>query len=44
MSGEEAEQTKKWFLRILDAYASTGKDGARVGTALEQSLIRKPWF
>jgi len=44
MSGEEAEQTKRWFLRILDGYISTGKDGARIGPGHERSLIRKPWF
>jgi hypothetical protein len=27
MTGEEAEQSKKWFLRILDAYISSEKDG-----------------
>jgi hypothetical protein len=43
--GEETEQSKQWFLKILDAYISTGKDGARVGPDHEPSLVRRlrPW-
>jgi hypothetical protein len=43
--GEEIEQSKQWFLQILDAYISTGKDGARIGPDHEPSLVRRltPW-
>jgi hypothetical protein len=41
MTGDEAEQSKKWFLSILDAYVSAGKDGARIGPDHERSLIRR---
>jgi hypothetical protein len=45
MTGDEAEQSKQWFLKILDAYVSTGKDGARIGPDYEPSLVRRlrPW-
>lgn len=45
MTGDEAEQSKQWFLKILDAYISTGKDGARIGPDHEPSLVRRlrPW-
>jgi hypothetical protein len=45
MSGDEAEQSKAWFSRILDAYVHDGIDGARVGRGQERSLVRKqkPW-
>jgi hypothetical protein len=44
-TGAEAEQSKKWFLKILDGYVSAGSDGARTGPDHEPSLIRKlrPW-
>jgi hypothetical protein len=44
-SGDESEQLKKWFLRIVDAYISTGEGGVRLGPGSEQSLIRRsrPW-
>jgi|NGEPerStandDraft_6_1074524.scaffolds.fasta_scaffold414467_1 hypothetical protein len=43
MTGDEAEHSKQWFSKILDAYVSTGADGARTGPDHERSLIRKPW-
>lgn len=45
MAGDETEQSKKWFLHILDGYISAGKDGARVGPDTEPSLVRRlrPW-
>jgi hypothetical protein len=42
MAGDEADQSKKWFLRILDGYLSAGRDGARIGPDHERSLVRKP--
>ena len=46
MAGDELEQSKLWFLKILDEYVSDGPDGARTGPGTERSLIRKfrPWF
>jgi hypothetical protein len=43
--GKETEQSKQWFSKILDAYISTGKDGARTGPDHEPSLVRRlqPW-
>lgn len=43
MTGDEAEQSKRWFAGIVDAYVSGGTDGARTGTDDQPSLIRKPW-
>jgi hypothetical protein len=45
MAGEEAEQSKMWFSKILDAYISAGINGARTGPDHERSLVRKsrPW-
>jgi hypothetical protein len=45
MAGQEAEQTKKCFLQILDAYTSTGIEGGRTGPDTERSLVRRlrPW-
>jgi hypothetical protein len=41
MAGDEAEQSKKWFIRTLDAYVSAGQDGARTGPDHERSLVRR---
>jgi hypothetical protein len=41
MTGTESGQTKHWFSRIVDAYVSTGMDGARTGPGDEKSLVRK---
>jgi len=43
MTGGEAEQSKRWFASIVDAYVSAGADGARTGPDDQPSLIRKPW-
>jgi hypothetical protein len=43
MTGDEAEQSKRWFASIVDAYVSAGIDGARTGPDDQPSLIRKPW-
>src|ERR1700694_97091 len=43
MTGDEAEQGKRWFASIVDAYVSAGADGARSGADDEPSLVRKPW-
>jgi len=40
-TGDDAEESKQWFLRTLDAYVSTGEDGARVGPRFEPSLFRR---
>jgi hypothetical protein len=44
-SGTDAQAVKAKFLEILDAYISTGMDGARVGPIDDRSLVRKvtPW-
>jgi hypothetical protein len=36
---------KNWFVGILEAYVSAGKDGARTGPDNDRSLIRvlRPW-
>jgi hypothetical protein len=45
MTGDEAGQSKQWFLKILDGYVSAG-DGARIGPYHERSLVRRfrPWL
>lgn len=45
LSGDESEKAKAWFVSILDAYVSTGIDGARKGPMTEKSLVRqfRPW-
>jgi hypothetical protein len=43
MTGDEAEQSKRWFASIVDAYVSAGVDGGRTGPGDQPSLIRKPW-
>jgi len=43
MTGNETEQSKRWFASIVDAYVSAGADGARTGPDDQPSLIRKPW-
>lgn len=40
-TGDEAEHTKQWFLKIFDAYVSAGKEGARTGPDDEPSLVRR---
>lgn len=42
MTGDEAEQGKQWFARMVDVYVSAGSDGARTGPDDQLSLIRKP--
>ncbi len=43
--GEEPENFKASFLRILNAYIAGGPDGMRTGPSTEKSFIRKffPW-
>ena len=41
-TGNEAQQGKRWFLGLVEAYVSAGADGARTGPDDEPSLIRKP--
>jgi hypothetical protein len=43
MTGDEAEQGKQWFASIVDAYVSTGADGARTGPDDQLSFVRRPW-
>ena len=45
LNGDESEKAKTWFVGILDAYVSTGTDGARTGPVTEKSLVRRfsPW-
>jgi hypothetical protein len=47
MGGEEREQLKASFSKILDAYINTGIDGARTGPDNQRSLVRRlrqwPW-
>ena len=45
MMANDTEHAKRWFLQILDAYITTGADGARVGPDTEPSLVRRvrPW-
>jgi hypothetical protein len=42
---EGGEQSNQAFVKILDAYIRTGKDGARIGPDHEPSLVRRlrPW-
>jgi hypothetical protein len=42
MTGEEAEQSKRWFIGVVDAYVSGGSEGARTGPNDQPSPIRKP--
>jgi hypothetical protein len=44
MTGNEAEQSKRWFASIVDAYVSAGADGGRAGPEDQPSLIREPWM
>ena len=39
-SGSDAKAVRAKFVEIIDAYVSTGMDGARVGPSDELSLIR----
>lgn len=43
MTGEEAEQSKRWFIGVVVAYVSGGADGARTGPDDQLSLVRRPW-
>lgn len=45
MMVDDIEQGKNRSFRILDAYLSTGVDGARIGADTEPSIVRRarPW-
>jgi hypothetical protein len=42
MTGDEAEQGKRWFMGLVEAYVSAGADGARTGPDDQPSLVRRP--
>src|SRR5258708_2791649 len=45
-SGTDAQAVRANFMEVMDAYISTGMEGARVGPNNEPSLVRaaKPWL